>query len=397
MVNGLTDNELQLQLYVPSFGLASNRIDSINAEYLNKIFRNSSLHFPPLPFFNIRQYLMEPTFCETQFDKCNFEKFFIIDKSVITSVVQSWNFHKEEYGIQVILRLHKVEPALPKCKRLPLNLNICINDRPCKLSQLTYPMSYSEFGVRDNIPINLSEYIIHSQKVSLKMTWSEEPWKFIACIVVAKKITVNDLLIELKQRPFHASKKTKKFIHESLENNDTEVGSDGSMALTLKDPISQVRMKLPARGVNCEHLQCFDAVHFLQMNEIKATWVCPLCKNDIEFPCIDIDQYFLNILQNPNLSSECDSIVILQDGTWSENVFKPIKRNQSNIEVITLSDASNNNDFHSTKSLLAETNNIKKENDLSLPSTSSAYQSIPQRLCLKRKASEKGVHVITID
>lgn len=48
-------------------------------------------------------------------------------------------------------------------------------------------------------------------------------------------------------------------------------------------------MVLPIRSSQCNHVQCFDAATFLQMNEKKPTWLCPVCDKPAEFKTLVVD------------------------------------------------------------------------------------------------------------
>lgn len=50
-----------------------------------------------------------------------------------------------------------------------------------------------------------------------------------------------------------------------------------------------MRMSIPCRSAMCSHLQCFDARTFIQMNEKKPTWTCPICDRPAEFKTLIID------------------------------------------------------------------------------------------------------------
>jgi len=50
-----------------------------------------------------------------------------------------------------------------------------------------------------------------------------------------------------------------------------------------------MRMKVPCRSVTCDHLQCFDAMTYLRMNEKKPTWFCPVCDRHAEYSKLIID------------------------------------------------------------------------------------------------------------
>ena len=51
----------------------------------------------------------------------------------------------------------------------------------------------------------------------------------------------------------------------------------------------KMRLGVPCRVLTCVHLQCFDAVFFLQMNEKKPTWTCPVCDKPAPFELLTID------------------------------------------------------------------------------------------------------------
>ncbi|XP_008180027.1 E3 SUMO-protein ligase PIAS3-like [Acyrthosiphon pisum] len=206
---------------------------------------------------------------------------------------------------------------------------LSVNGHQCSLPILKILSNSGILPWRNNDPIDITQQTHLRKKClqnTLEITWSEEPHKYIGCVYMAQKLTFKDLLVELKKRPKRASDKTKVLIKESVEN-------DGDMLVefliaSIKDPLSKIRMKLPARGVDCKHLLCFDAIQFLQMNELKQTWKCP-------------------IFQSKDLTEECDNVFLFKDGTWSErknrefskNAITNASRSTKNIEKFTMSDS----------------------------------------------------------
>ncbi|XP_026822723.1 E3 SUMO-protein ligase PIAS3-like [Rhopalosiphum maidis] len=308
--------------------------------------------FEDLPFFKTVQTLLMPMYCQTNIDAANFTGLFYLTDNVRHSIVKSWNIARQEYKIQIILRLVQVGLDENVTERLPYNITVSVNDRQCKLPTLNIPTKAGITPWRCNVPIDITQQtdLRNCLQNTLKITWSEEPHEYLAGVYVAQKLTWNDLLVELKKRPVRASDKTKELIKKSMEN-DADMGVD-SMFATVKDPLTKLRMKLPARGVDCIHLQCFDAIQFLQMNEQKQTWTCPLCKKKIKFENIEVDEFFLNMLESPNLSEECENVILLKDGTWSERKNREFPshsrtndcRPTNNIEVFTLSDSDDDDD-----------------------------------------------------
>lgn len=63
--------------------------------------------------------------------------------------------------------------------------------------------------------------------------------------------------------------------------------------LSLKCPLSTLRLGLPVRSISCRHNQCFDATSFLQLQEQGPTWVCPICNNSATYESLVVDEYVL--------------------------------------------------------------------------------------------------------
>lgn len=63
------------------------------------------------------------------------------------------------------------------------------------------------------------------------------------------------------------------------------------LKVSLNCPLGKMKMSLPCRASTCSHLQCFDASLYLQMNERKPTWNCPVCDKAAIFDNLVIDGY----------------------------------------------------------------------------------------------------------
>ena len=72
------------------------------------------------------------------------------------------------------------------------------------------------------------------------------------------------------------------------EDADCEIATT-SLRCSLLCPLGKMKMMLPCRAETCDHLQCFDASLFLQMNERKPTWTCPVCDKTALYSNLLID------------------------------------------------------------------------------------------------------------
>ncbi|XP_016658589.1 E3 SUMO-protein ligase PIAS1-like [Acyrthosiphon pisum] len=303
-----------------------------------------TIHFAHnLPFFRTIHSLTDPIHCEgNNISTFNLTKLHGKIKNIPNYIGKSWDSERNEYKIQIILRLEQVGSTTIVNGRLPSNINISVNNYDCKLPKLIFPETGDPTPWRLNVPIDITKQIHLKKKKqnTLKITWSNDPHTYVAGVFLTEKLTSEDLLKEIKKRYLRRFDVTKKFIKNSLRNNDDM--SVDSITVTLKDPVSTQRMKVPARGKECKHLQCFDAKKFLQMNEQKQTWECPICKEQVKYENIEIDEFFYRILQSSKLNEESENIILLNDGTWTVN--KPIHTSLNNKEIIWID--SDEDDIH---------------------------------------------------
>ena len=181
------------------------------------------------------------------------------------------------------------------------------------------------------------------------------------------KLTSDDLLDRLKKKGTSDSAYTKAMIIEKLNDNDADIAST-NLKVTVSCPLGKMRMRVrekktlrrtfktyrflafqvPCRPQTCSHLQCFDAATFLQMNERKPTWNCPVCDSKAFYNDLQIDGYFQEVLESKNLPEEENDIILEADGSWKpppkdEEAEKAAaaaakKAAESEIDCIDLSD-----------------------------------------------------------
>ncbi len=111
---------------------------------------------------------------------------------------------------------------------------------------------------------------------------------------------------------------------KNASDPDIEVGSS---VMSLKDPISTLRITVPCRSTICKHNQCFDAESFLQLQEQAPTWTCPICNKTISYEGLAVDQYVEDIL---NKARNADQVTIEPSGEWTTEKEQPSKSNGYN-------------------------------------------------------------------
>eukprot|EP01067_Filipodium_phascolosomae_P005149 Filipodium_phascolosomae@DN318_c0_g1_i1.p1 len=88
--------------------------------------------------------------------------------------------------------------------------------------------------------------------------------------------------------------------------------------LPLVCPIALSRMSIPARGRECAHIQCFDLVNYLQVNQrLKAMnnrWKCGVCSQYVRPQDLEVDGWVQGILNTTQ--EKAREVEIAEDGGW---------------------------------------------------------------------------------
>ncbi|CZT05813.1 related to E3 SUMO-protein ligase pli1 [Rhynchosporium agropyri] len=152
---------------------------------------------------------------------------------------------------------------------------------------------------------------------SVEMTYALTNKKFYLIIYVVKAVLVADLVQKLST----GKRISEAAVLEDMRSKarDTDIVATAS-ALSLKCPLSTLRIDLPCRSIACRHNQCFDATSYLQLQEQGPTWLCPICNNPAPFEHLAVDEYVQNILKQT--SKSIDQVIIQPDGKWELNARK---------------------------------------------------------------------------
>lgn len=92
-------------------------------------------------------------------------------------------------------------------------------------------------------------------------------------------------------------------------------GGQQCAKISLKCPITKSRIRLPARGHECKHVQCFDLEAYLMINSERGSWRCPECSKSAITDTLEIDQYIWAIL-NTLSNSDVDEVIIDSSANW---------------------------------------------------------------------------------
>lgn len=161
-------------------------------------------------------------------------------------------------------------------------------------------------------------------KNQIQITFALTQKKYVCYVYLVKKDSVDDLANRIRQRNVITTQTVINEMRKKADDPDIEVGS---VNLSLKDPISTLRISMPIRSTLCSHNACFDAASFLQLQEQAPTWQCPICNKTVSYEALAVDQYVQEILDQ--VSKTTDQVTIDPNGKWSSanNATQTPKRN----------------------------------------------------------------------
>ena len=210
---------------------------------------------------------------------------------------------------------HEIDDYIPP--ELEVSLNGGVPDLP--------PFTDSQNKTRLAFPIKLTDDCLISHQNQISISWfssQSDNYEYFFTIHLVERISYEEIV---KSMRISLETDSKDLIIKSLGgvNNTKLLDSDltvTSLTVSLLCPLTMLRINVPVRSVYCTHVQCFDIFNYLQINEFKPTWKCPICADKAPFNTLMIDSMFKKILRE-NVSNE---IVFAADGSWRVSTSDPL-------------------------------------------------------------------------
>jgi len=289
----------------------------------NSVPQPANVKLKKLPFYDIHGELLPPTSLLAQgssrFQEAHFQ--FQLTPQQATDIASNRDIRmgsKLDYLYQVQLRFCPLDSTAEQGDEFPPSICVQVNSKMC---QLPNPIPTNKPNVepkRPPKPINITLLCkltpILPNVVNIK--WASEFGKgWVVGIWLVEKLSSEDLLDRLKKKGTRNSEFTRDIIKKKLSDDEDEIATT-NLKVTVACPLGKMRMTIPCRPSTCDHLQCFDAMLFLQMNERKPTWQCPVCDSPALYDNLLVDGYFLEVIKAPTLPVEENEIILNEDGSW---------------------------------------------------------------------------------
>jgi len=276
-----------------------------------------------LPFYKIEETLLKP--CSLQpngngrFQDQTFTFYLTpAQSSDISNSSYRSEQGKPEYRKQIQMRFSLLETSCEQEDNFPSSICVKVNGKLCPLPN---PIPTNKPGAepkRPPRPINITPLCKLSSTTAnyINVSWAVEVGRaHTVSVYQVDNLTYQDLLGQLKAKGQRQPDYTVALIKEKLADQDQEIATT-SCKVSLACPLGKMRMNAPCRASTCDHLQCFDAQLYLQMNERKPKWCCPVCNKPALVENLLVDGFFTELIRSPRLPPDEHEIVLHNDGTW---------------------------------------------------------------------------------
>ncbi|KZO98380.1 hypothetical protein CALVIDRAFT_535464 [Calocera viscosa TUFC12733] len=143
--------------------------------------------------------------------------------------------------------------------------------------------------------------------------------RFYAIVNLVEVTSVQQIVDRIRKGKYRSKEEILTRIKQSNKEDDDIVA--GPASLSLKCPMSYIRINIPCRSKYCVHSQCFDAESWFSVMEQTTTWLCPVCEKTLIVDDLIVDGFFDSILHAT--PDSVDDVVMEADGEWhtSDNKY----------------------------------------------------------------------------
>ncbi|XP_043078545.1 E3 SUMO-protein ligase PIAS4b [Puntigrus tetrazona] len=179
-------------------------------------------------------------------------------------------------------------------------------------------------------PIDLTPGLYPTFTNRLSVVWGNFGKSYSAAVYLVKPVSSLDLLDELRRTGVEQQELCRQRVSEKLRSDPENEVSTTGLQVSLICPLAKTRMSVPCRARGCAHLQCFDASFFLQMNEKKPRWTCPVCHRYAPFDELRIDGLLCEVLEG--CGEDVEEIEYLPDSSWRAQRHDESRKNIESVQ-----------------------------------------------------------------
>ncbi|KAM9912435.1 hypothetical protein OXX69_002584 [Metschnikowia pulcherrima] len=247
-------------------------------------------------------------------------------------------------------------------------------------------------------PADLTPHFKPSEKpIMVRVVYSDASERYLLHAYVAETYSPEMIMAQVSGRPHISLASTKDAIREENARNAADDIVVENVPLSLRCPVTYARIKHPVKSYQCDHVQCFDGLSFLMMQEHIPAWQCPVCSKTVNENSLAVSDFLQDILDKTH--EDIDTVLLNTDGSWTPmkegeeaakkeesatpnadvKTSEPVKLADDSIEIISL-DSDSDEEMSTESSSVASSapgNGIGTQPSASQPITHSNTVSEP--------------------
>ena len=175
----------------------------------------------------------------------------------------------------------------------------CSNMPLFKLTQAWDGHNYKDRN--EDLPLLVPRTLLRAGRNRISIS-SADPQSHIAVLVLTEAKTVAQIVEGVRRdhtlMPSAAAAHMKATFGTGADPDDDDIVA-GPARLPLTCPLTHTRLTLPARGVSCRHLECFDLEAYVDLAKTTShpRWTCPLCAAPARPHQLRVDSWLANVLE----------------------------------------------------------------------------------------------------
>ncbi|KAL1281122.1 hypothetical protein QQF64_015722 [Cirrhinus molitorella] len=285
-----------------------------------------------LPFYRTLDTILAPTPLVPMYGGAmqNSDFFFHLSASQQAHIQNSKSSKSGLTPVQVVLRICYSESIGVEEDQYPPNICVSVNHTNCPI-QCTY--SSNKMGTepsRPCRPIDLSPGLYPAFTNRFSVVWGNFGKSYSAAVYLVRVVSSQDLLDQLRRTAVEEQDLCRQRVSEKLRSDPENEISTTGLQVSLICPLAKMRMSVPCRARGCAHLQCFDASFYLQMNERKPRWTCPVCHRYAPFDELRIDSLLCEVLES--CGEDVEEIEYLSDSNWKAVRHDKSEKNKDTVQ-----------------------------------------------------------------
>lgn len=267
---------------------------------------------------------------------------------------------------------HAMSPLAQVDVAFPNQIEVKVNDNDVKAN---FKGLKNKAGSTKPADITSLVRKYQAQQNTVQVTYALTTKRYAFAVYLVRAVSADTLTERIKRHS--VIRKQKVLDAMNAANADPDIAAT-SIRMSLKDPVSTMRITLPVRSSHCTHNQCFDGAMFLQLQEQAPQWSCPVCSKTVPFESLCIDEYFQEILDKT--AKWIEKVDIEPNGEW--RVIKEEDDSQTNATSSRKARASYDDDFDDDlvevdQPGMKQVNGVKRESYLPMMPSPISAQSFP--------------------